>query len=246
MVFLPWSTVFRPCFIFFFPRSLERPLIRILKAGLMRFYIPIHLPKFSYFFAKFASAFAVAFLVMLAIGIGVYLGMLTPGVNPDLLGPNKLAPYLKTYGVYMIPNLLFFGGIVFVIVGATRNIALGYIAIIVLFFQDALSSSYFENFDDKTWGAILDPYGFRAHQFYAEYWTVDEQNTNPLPLGKIIWFNRGFWLALSAVVLGVFYRYFKLSQDPVTLFSRKKRPEPPASRRHHGLPRYIAAAHSWL
>ncbi len=192
--------------------------------------------KAAYFFGKFTSAFVVALLVVLSLALGIYLGVITPGINPDLLGPHRLAPYLKTYGIYMIPNLLFFGGIVFVVVSATRNIALGYVVIIILFFQDALSSSYFENFDDKTWGAILDPYGYRAQTFYTEYWTVDEQNNNPLPTGRVIWLNRAFWLALSGLLLGIFYSFFKLAQSPVSLFSRKTEVSPVPGRRHHGLP----------
>jgi len=178
--------------------------------------------KFDYFFGKFLGAFVVALIVYAFIGLGVFAGIMTPGMNLELMGPNTLMPYLKTYSLYIIPNILIFGAIIFIVVSATRNITLGYIIVIILLFQETLTTQIFDEMDNKFWGALLDPFGTRAHMYYAEYWTVEEQNVNPIPSGGYILLNRVLWLAIGSVILGTFYRYFQLSQSPFSFFKSKE------------------------
>lgn len=192
--------------------------------------------KFDYFFGKFSAAFIISVLVFLFVGMGVFAGILTPGMNQELLGPNSFMPYLKTYGLYVIPNILIYGIIIFIVVSATRNVTLGYIVVIVLLFQDVLAESIFSEVDDKRWGAILDPFGFRAHMFYAEYWTVEEQNVNPIPTEGFVLFNRALWLGLGALFLSFFYRYFKLSQSAFSFFKKSENAIDAMDTQKHGRP----------
>ena len=177
--------------------------------------------KTSYFVAKYLSAFVITLLVMVCVGLGAFLGYITPGLNENMLGPNSLWPYLQIYLTYIIPNLLIFGTIIFILVSVTRNAAIGYIVVVLFLFQESLSGLLFEQLDNKLWGVLLDPFGERAMFYYTEYWTIDEQNTQPLPSGKYILFNRLLWVAISGAILGIFYRFFQLSQTTVSLFKRK-------------------------
>jgi ABC-2 type transport system permease protein len=192
--------------------------------------------KFDYFVAKFSAAFIIAMIVYSFVGIGVLLGSLTPGVNPELLGPISLLPYAKTYGVYIIPNVLIFGALIFIVVSATRNVTLGYIIVIILLFQDGITTEIFDEMDNKYWGAILDPFGFRANHYYTEYWTVDEQNVNPIPTGGYVLLNRVFWLIIGGAILTLFYRYFRLSQSPFTFFKKKNESTAVMDTQQHGRP----------
>ncbi len=192
--------------------------------------------KFDYFFGKFGGAAVIALIVFACVGIGVFAGLMTPNLNPELLGPNSFLPYLKTYGLYVIPNTLIFGAIVFIVVSATRNVTLGYIIVIILLFQDAITGQMFDEMDDKFWGAVLDPFGLRAHLFYAEYWTVEEQNVNPIPSGGYVLLNRALWSVIGAVILGLFYRYFQLSQSPISLFKKTNEASEAIETHRHGRP----------
>ncbi len=192
--------------------------------------------KFDYFFGKFFGAFVIALIVFSFVGIGVFAGVMTPGMNQELLGPNSFMPYLKTYGIYVIPNILIFGAIVFIVVSATRNVTLGYIVVIILLFQDALTAQVFDEMDNKFWGALLDPFGFRAHLFYAEYWTVEEQNVNPIPSGGYVLLNRALWVAIGSVIIGLFYNYFQLSQSPFSFFKNKQQEAEAMDTQKHGRP----------
>jgi len=192
--------------------------------------------KFDYFFGKFFGAAVIAIIVFLFVGLGVFAGVLTPGMNAELMGPNSFMPYLKTYGLYVIPNILIYGIVIFIVVSATRNVTLGYIIVVILLFQDVLAEQIFSEADDKSWGALLDPFGFRAHMFYAEYWTIEEQNVNPIPTGSYVLLNRALWLGLGAIFLAWFYRYFQLSQSAFSFFRKKESSVDAMDTQKHGRP----------
>ncbi len=192
--------------------------------------------KFQYFSGKFLSALLIAIMVYLFVGLGVFAGTLYPGMNPEMLGPTRFLPYLKAYGIYLIPNLIIYGGLIFAIVSATRNMMLGYLLVVVLIFQGDIIQFIVQDMDDKSIPAIFDPSGAQANIYYTEYWTVDEQNNNPSPTGKFIWFNRLFWLVLAMGLLSVFYRFFRLSQSPVSLFKKKHQPADIAATGKFGRP----------
>ena len=72
--------------------------------------------------------------------------------------------------------------------------------------------------------ALLDPYGMQANLYYAEYWTVFEQNENPLPWGDVILYNRLIWGGLGVLIFGLVYQVFSFSQQAFSFnfFSKKK------------------------
>ena len=118
--------------------------------------------KVDYLLAKFLSGLVVSILVMLAIALGAMVGGYLPGTNPNLLGEFRLINYLQSYLIYIIPNLIFFGAIIFGVVTFSRNVASGFIAVIVLFLLQGISETIINNMDDRLLGAWLDPFGAGA------------------------------------------------------------------------------------
>ena len=71
-------------------------------------------------------------LIILIIALGIGLGFILPGTNPDLLKPFELRPYFDVYIIYILPNLIFTGLLVFGVVTFTRNISAGFIFVLIL------------------------------------------------------------------------------------------------------------------
>ncbi|MBG7613665.1 hypothetical protein IU405_15525, partial [Polaribacter sp. BAL334] len=90
--------------------------------------------KANYLFAKFFSGIVVVTVIVLSIAIGMMIGFRFPGTNADLVGPMQLSTYFQAYLVFILPNILLFGAIVFAVVTFSRNIAAGFITVIVLLF----------------------------------------------------------------------------------------------------------------
>lgn len=110
----------------------------------------------------------------------------------------------------------FFGVVVF-----TRNIAAGFITVILLLFVQALAESALSEEHLRYIAALTDPFGAATANYYTKYWTVAEQNEMALPFKGVIIYNRLIWLGVSALVFLGVYRYFSFSQNALTFSFRK-------------------------
>jgi ABC-2 type transport system permease protein len=125
--------------------------------------------------------------------------------------------------VFILPNTLFFGAIVFGVVAFTRNIAAGFITVIIIVFGQGLLESLLADPENRTLAAILDPFGGAASRYYTQYWTVSEQNEMQLPIKEMIIYNRFIWLGIGAFVFGLVFQFFTFSQNAFSFsFGKKK------------------------
>ena len=174
------------------------------------------LAKSSYWLAKFSSAFIVLALVASSVGFGFFIGARLPGANPALVGPFRPEAYLQLYLVYLLPNVLLFGAVVFTLVALSRNIYAGFIAIVLLFFMQMLAGSLFAGQDSRFLYALLDPFGQEASFYYARYRTLTERNELLLPVKGIVLYNRLLWLGIAAAVFGWGYKRFSFHHQSLS------------------------------
>lgn len=213
-------------FIFFlFPSIIGVSVYRDYKSEMHTILYSYPFTKANYLFAKFFSSIIVVSLISCSIILGMILGFRVPGTNPEIVGPFNAVSYLQTYFVFILPNILLFGAIVFAVVTFTRNIAAGFITVIILMFAQGVLESLLSEPEHRTLAAILDPFGAAASNYYTQYWTPSEQNEMQLPIKEMIIYNRLLWLAISTFIFGLVYRFFTFSQDAISLTFRKQKAE---------------------
>jgi len=156
------------------------------------------------------------------IGAGFVLGAQLPGVNSSLLAPFNMSVYAQIYAVYLLPNMLLFGAMVFAIVTFSRNIYAGFITVVLLLIAREVLVRALAGMDSRFLAALLKPFGEVATSFYTRGWTLAEQNERALPLEGAIIYNRFLALAISAALVGVVHKYFTFSQTALS-FKRKSR-----------------------
>ncbi len=178
--------------------------------------------KPAYLLGKFLSSLAITILITFCIGAGVFAATLLPFANEQMLGPFNLMAYIQPFVLLVIPNMIFFGAIVFAIVTLTRNVYIGFISIIFLLVFQGVLRSLTADMDNQYLSALLEPFGGQAMHFYTKYWTVAEQNFKNLPFEGAIIYNRLIWLAVSAVVLVCLYLKFEFTQQGISFERRKK------------------------
>ena len=209
---------------FFLPALIGGTIYRDYKHNMHSVLYSYPFKKWEYLIGKFMAGLTVSTLVMMAAALGIVLGTLTPGTNPELLGPFDLMSYIQPFLYYLIPNMIFFGAMVFAVVTFTRNINVAFIVILVFFLIQIFAQNLTSDLDNKLLAALLDPYGAQANAYYAEYWTVFEQNENPLPWGEVILYNRLIWGGLGVLIFGIVYQAFSFSQQAFSFnFFRKKK-----------------------
>lgn len=207
---------------FLFPSIIGVTIFRDYKSEMHSILYSYPFTKASYLFAKFLSGLLIVTLIVFVIGIGIVIGFRLPGTNPEIVSTFNFGSYLHAYLVYVIPNSLLFGAIVFAVVTFTRNIAAGFITIIILMFIQGLMESLLSEEENRFIAALLDPYGNASLDYYTRYWTLAEQNESVLPFKGVIVYNRLIWLGISALVFGFVYKKFTFSENAVTLSLFKK------------------------
>jgi ABC-2 type transport system permease protein len=222
---------------FLFPSIIGVSIYRDYKSEMHTILYSYPFTKTNYLFAKFFSGVLVVTMIAMVIALGMIIGFRFPGTNSDIVGDFKLITYLQTYLVYILPNVLFFGAVVFAIVTFSRNIAAGFITVIILFFAQGAVASIFSDPEQAKLLAILDPFGASASSYYTKYWTVSEQNEFQLPIKELIIYNRLLWLAISSIIFGLVYKYFKFGQNAITISFKKSKGERVIKRNFSGITR---------
>ncbi len=207
---------------FLFPSIIGVSVYRDYKSEMHTILYSYPFSKANYLFAKFFSSWLVVLIIVIVIGIGIAVGFRLPGTNQEIVGAFNAMSYLQSYFVYIIPNSLFFGAIVFAVVTFSRNISAGFITVIVLMFiQGMVETALSNNPDNRFIAALLDPYGGLATQYLTQYWTVAEQNELQLPIVGVVIYNRLLWMSITIVAFGLVYKNFSFSQNAFS-FSFKK------------------------
>lgn len=222
---------------FLFPSIIGVSIYRDFKSEMHTILYSYPFTKTNYLFAKFFSGVAVVSMVVLVIALGMIIGFRFPGTNSEIVGDFKIMTYLQTYLIYILPNVLFFGAVVFAVVTFSRNIAAGFITVIILFFAQGAVATIFSDPEQAKLLAILDPFGSSASSYYTKYWTVSEQNELQIPIKELIIYNRLVWLAISSLIFGLVYKYFKFGQNAISISFRKSKGERVTKRNFSGITR---------
>jgi ABC-2 type transport system permease protein len=207
-----FANFFNKFLLFIIPAIVGNTIYKDYKSNFKGILHTYPFSKTDYLFAKLTSAFLIVCLIAFSVLFGLILGTKLPTVNPIQVLPFDAVPYLHTYFIYLIPNLLLFSIVVFSIVLLSRNIYTGFISIILiwLFKEVAIRLVGAEGLPSL----LIDPFGESAVQYFTRYWSLSEQNTLPLPLPPIILVNRLVWLFIGVFIFIGTFRWFSFSQNP--------------------------------
>ncbi|HIP27512.1 MAG TPA: hypothetical protein EYG80_07645, partial [Flavobacteriaceae bacterium] len=209
---------------FLFPSIIGLSTFRDYKSNMHSILYSYPFTKANYLFGKFLSAMTIVLTIVISLGIGMFIGFRLPGTNSEIVGDFQILSYIYAYFVYVIPNSLLFGAIVFAVVTFSRNISAGFITVVVLMFVQGLASNLLSDTDNRFLAAMMDPFGGDALGYFTKYWTVAEQNEQFLPFKGVILYNRLLWLSVALVVFGLVFKFFKFSQNAMS-FSFKQQKE---------------------
>ena len=134
--------------IFLYPSIIGVSIYRDYKCQVHTILYSYPFTKAQYLLAKFFSGIFIVNMIVLFTAIGISLGFNLPGTNPEILTQFELKPYLDVYLIYILPNMLFTGAIVFGIVTFTRNISAGFIFVIIILILQGFLSSFGQEQDN--------------------------------------------------------------------------------------------------
>ena len=129
------------------------------------------------------------------------IGSLAPWVDPETLGPNRLADYAFAYGALALPSIFLTSALFFALAAATRSmmgVYLGATALLVLWVIMGVLASRNEMRDLAAW---LDPFGAIALGREIRYFTTFDSNTRLPQLAGVLMANRLVWTGVGLAAL---------------------------------------------
>lgn len=225
------ANLFNTLMLFLLPSIIGLSIYRDFQSGMYTLLYAFPFKKRDYLLAKLLSAVSIVIVIIAMIGLGFAVGAMLPGVNLEAVVPFNIAVYAQLYGIYLIPNILLFGAIVFAIVSFSRNIYAGFIAVILIIILQLIIESILKGVEWRYLAALLDPLGDEAVKYYTRHWTLSERNTLALPIDGVIIYNRLLWTGIALAIFGFVFRYFSFQQQAFSFSAKKKAPEQQLTKR---------------
>ena len=168
--------------------------------------------KFDYLIGRFTGAFAAVALAFLATPLAIIAGSLAPWLDPDVLGPFRLQPYLYAYGVLALPGLFLTAAAFFALATVTRSMMATYVGVVVFLMLWIIAALWASRPELERGAALLEPFGDAAYDFTVKYWTATERNSLTPPLTGLLLWNRVLVVSLGAGLLALAYGLFHFDE----------------------------------
>lgn len=180
--------------------------------------------KTGFLLGRFLGSVVVAFLVFTSIGLAMMAATVMPFAAPELIGPFSAMAYVQPYLIYILPNIIIYGALIFSVGLISRSNLATFIIVIVLFMLNNIAQALAGNLDHELAGILLDPSGSTAVMKHAQYWSVYEKNNMLVPLAGQILTNRLLWIGGALAVFGATFYGFRFNQNApiLNLFKRNR------------------------
>ena len=220
-----WYAVFSILSLLLLTAFLNSAAIRDFERKTAQIVFSSPIQKAGYYFGHFTGAILISLIPMFGVSLGMWVGVSvnysTEWLDPERFGPFELTSHLNAFMIFVIPNAIFAGGILYTIAILTRSNIYAFIAAMLLLVSYIVAGVMMQDIENESLGALLDPFGIRAFGLITKYWTVDDKNTLSIGLfhSGMLW-NRLLWMGVGFLVLAFGYFRFSFS-DRVK--RRKKR-----------------------
>lgn len=153
--------------------------------------------KFGFLAGRFLGAFLVALLPFLGVFAGIAIGVATPMVDAGDVGTFSMTPYLNTFLVGVVPNVLLVSAVVFWLATSLRSSMISFLGAVGILVLYVVMMSFSKDLDNESMAILTDPMAINSYDLLTKYWTVGEKNTQVLPLSGLFMLNRLIWIGVS-------------------------------------------------
>ncbi|WP_282079710.1 ABC transporter permease/M1 family aminopeptidase [Aquimarina algiphila] len=210
--------------IFFYAAIMGVPIFRDKDHKTAQTYFTFPITQKSYVLGRFLGSFTIVTLLNLFILLGIIIGL---GINMFLDRPDYGTFTSFNFTSYWLPflflleiNAFLIGSLFFCLMAFFKKMPIIYLGGICLFLLYSISGDLLRSLDNQWLSVYLDPFGTRAFSFVKKYWSINELNTNQLPIyGKFL-FNRILWFGIGLLLFLI--TFFKFDYKKFLLSGKKK------------------------
>ena len=166
--------------------------------------------KAAYLIGRFAGAYAAAALLFLVVPLALWTATWMPWIDPDRLGPNRLAGYAYGYFILALPNIFVTSALFFALATATRSMLATYVGLVVLLVGNGFLGRTLAGMPQyETLRAYLSPFGNAALGRAVRYWTSAQGNAGVPAIDGLMTGNRLLWIGIGIAFIALAYRLFR-------------------------------------
>jgi len=189
------------------------------------------LNKSGYFFGRFTGALLLSTIPLMGVFLGVIiggvLGPLIDWAEADRFGPIFFKTFLNNYFLFVLPNMLFAGSIIYAMANKWKNTIISFVGTLIIIIGYGASGSLMSDIENETLGALLDPFGIRSYTLTSKYFTPIEKNTLSPAFGGILLANRLLWMGVGLIILFTSYFTFSFKEKAKKVKSSKSKKDSP-------------------
>jgi ABC-type transport system involved in multi-copper enzyme maturation permease subunit len=167
--------------------------------------------RVEYLGGRFLGALAVNAVLLLAVPLGLLLGSWMPYLDATMFGPTIPGAYVQPYLLFLLPNALLAGALLFTVAALSRQVLPAYLGAIGLFLGYLFSVELQNRITNPTLAALADPFGLSVLNRITRYWTPVELNTRLVGFPELLLWNRLAWTGVAVAVLGVLVLRFRFA-----------------------------------
>ncbi len=188
-------------------------LLRDFEQGTAELIFSSPVRKRDYLAGRLGAALVASLVVYAVIAAGIFVAQFMPWIDQARLGPASLTPYLWTFAVFVIPNLLFTGALLALLAVVTRSILWVYIGVIGFFVLYFVSGVLLSDIDNIWIATLAEPLGIRALSRTIRYWSAEERNTGLPAITGYILGNRALWCGIALALLAATFGLFRTERS---------------------------------
>ena len=197
---------------------IAQPLLRDADLRTDELFFSTPAGKGSYLWGR-ALGGAIAMLgVYVVVALVMVIGSFMPWLDPKRIGAFMIEPYAWSFGVLIIPNLIFIGAFMCLLAVTTRRLLVVFLGAMALLVAFQVAGALLSDIQYDTIARLVDPFGARPTARAMRYWSATERNTLLPDVGGLLLINRVIWLGVSAAMLAAAHLLFR-TQRPT---SRKR------------------------
>ena len=172
---------------------------------------------------RFAGGVLVAWIGYLTVPLGIAVGSMMPWVDPETVGPQKLAFYSWNFALFAMPNVFLTGAILFALATTLRSMMASYIGVVLLVMGYLITVSIVgQKIEYREMFALFEPLGNGALREVTRYWTQADMNSRLVDFSGTVLFNRLFAIALGVgFLLLTLWRFSMTERAPSKRVLRK-------------------------
>ncbi|HEY0739188.1 MAG TPA: M1 family aminopeptidase [Herpetosiphonaceae bacterium] len=191
--------------------------VRDVEVGMDPLLFTSPLRKAEYLGGRFLAALTVNAVLIVAIPLGFLAATRFIGsFEPESVGPLRIGAYVQPVLLFMLPNLVLAGAILYTIGMFARKVVPVYLGAIGLFISYLVAMNALGQIENPVLAVLTDPIGMRTLQETTRYWTAAERNSRLIGFPADLLWNRAVWLTVAVAVLALLHWRFRFAHAGIS------------------------------